>query len=235
MTLTKNYEAKYGLINCLQQGSLLMFKTKIRMNTKSFFRLSLSLVVLVMSISLSSVQSQTFSAMLVGGFNLSQVDGDKLGGFNKIGFNTGARVSAQLSERFHLSTEFLFSQQGASRVPTDDISSPYDKIRLNFVEVPVMINYSDWKILASAGVSYNRLINYEVISDNGEDITELEIYREDIPALVLGATYKFSEKMALNIRWSRYLRSLLPSDDDPNTEDVNFIGRTIGIRLYYYL
>lgn len=181
------------------------------------------------------LQAQTFSAMLVGGFNLSQIDGDKLGGFNKIGFNTGARVSARLNERWHLSTEFLYSQQGASAVSTDDISSQYDKIRLNFVEVPFMINYSDWKILASAGVSYNRLINYEVINDQGEDITELELYREDIPALVLGATYKFSEKMALNFRWSRYLRSLLPSDDDPNTEDVNFIGRNIGIRLYYYL
>lgn len=179
--------------------------------------------------------SQTFSAMLVGGFNLSQIDGDKLGGFNKIGFNTGARVSAQLSERWHLSTELLFSQQGASRVPTDDISSQYDKIRLNFVEVPIMINYSDWKILASAGISYNRLINYEVINDIGEDITELEVYNEDIPALVLGATYKFSEKWGLNFRWSRYLRTLLPPDPNPTVENVNFIGRTIGIRLYYYL
>ena len=180
-------------------------------------------------------QSQTFTAMLVGGFNLSQIDGDKLGGFNKIGFNAGGRVSARLNDRWHLSTEFLYSQQGASRVPTDDISSQYDKIRLNFVEVPIMINYSDWKILASAGLSYNRLINYEVINDIGEDITDIEVYNTDIPALLLGATYKFSEKLALNIRWSRYLRTLLPADDNPNTEDVNFIGRTIGIRLYYYL
>ena len=98
-----------------------------------------------------------------------------------------------------------------------------------------MINYSDWKILASAGISYNRLINYEVISFVGDDITDLENYNTDIPALLLGATYKFSEKLALNIRWSRYLRTLLPDDGDPNTEPVNFIGRTIGIRLYYYL
>ena len=181
------------------------------------------------------LSAQTFSAMLLGGFNLSQIDGDKLGGFNKIGFNTGARVSAKLTDRWSLSTEFLYSQQGASRVPTDDISSQYDKIRLNFVEVPLMINFSDWKILASAGVSYNRLINYEVINDVGSDITALEDYRTDIPAIVFGATYFFSEKLALNFRWSKYLSSLRPPDDNPDTEDVKFIGRNLGIRLYYIL
>ena len=212
-------------------GSILSAVTqKKRQNSPFIFGLLLTLL-----LAGSSLQAQTFSAMLVGGFNLSQIDGDKLGGFNKFGFNTGARVSAKLSERVHLSTEFLYSQQGASRVPTDDLSSQYDKIRLNFVEVPFMINYSDWKVLASAGVSYNRLINYEVINNIGEDITELEDYRTDIPALILGATYKFSEKWALNFRWSRYLQSLQPSDDDPNTEDVNFIGRTIAVRMYYYL
>lgn len=181
------------------------------------------------------LSAQTFSAMLVGGFNLSQIDGDKLGGFNKIGFNTGARVSAKLTDRWSLSTEFLYSQQGASRVPTDDISSQYDKIRLNFVEVPLMINFSDWKILASAGVSYSRLINYEVINDVGSDITELEDYRTDIPSIILGATYFFSEKVAFNFRWSKYLSSLKAPDDNPDTDDIKFIGRNLGIRLYYIL
>lgn len=205
------------------------------MNNRTYPQLILLLLVVWCWVLTPTVRAQTFSAMLVGGVNLSQIDGDKLGGFNKFGFNTGARVSARLNDRWHLSTEFLFSQQGANAVKTDDISSTYDRIQLNFVEVPFMINYSDWKILASAGVSYNRLINYEVINDQGEDITDIEMYREDIPALILGATYKFSEKMALNFRWSRYLRSLVPSDDNPNTEDISFIGRTIGIRLYYYL
>ena len=140
--------------------------------------------------------AQTFSAMLVGGFNLSQIDGDKLGGFNKIGFNTGARVSAKLSDRWSLSTEFLYSQQGAS---------------------------------------YNRLINYEVINDVGSDISELEDYRTDIPSIVLGATYIFSEKLALNFRWSKYLSSLKAPDKNPNTEDIKFIGRNLGVRLYYIL
>lgn len=205
------------------------------MSNNTYPRLTLILFAFWAWMIIPALHAQTFSAMLVAGVNLSQIDGDKLGGFNKFGFNTGARVSARLNDRWHLSTEFLYSQQGARAVRTDDISSIYDRIQLNFVEVPFMINYSDWKILASAGVSYNRLINIEVLDKDGADITDQEMYQEDMPALVLGATYKFSEKFGLNFRWSRYLTSLIPEDDNPNTEDLNFIGRTIGIRLYYYL
>ena len=53
--------------------------------------------------------AQTFKAMVVVGGNLSQIDGDKLGGFNKLGLNTGLRVSADLNDRWSLSTEFLYS------------------------------------------------------------------------------------------------------------------------------
>lgn len=196
--------------------------------------LRLLLFFLAFSLSTILLHAQTFSGMLVGGFNLSQIDGDRLGGFNKLGMNVGARVSARLTDRWHLSTELLYSQQGANRVLTDDISSIYDKIQLNFVEVPLMVNFSDWKILASAGVSYSRLINYEVIDDLGTDITELEVYREDLAGLVLGATYFFSEKWALNIRWSRHFTSL--KEKDPMAiEPQKFIGRNIGVRVYFIL
>jgi len=194
------------------------------------------LVALVLGLWLATpLVGQTFTGMLVGGMNLSQIGGDRLGGFNKLGLNVGARVSARLTDRWHLSTELLYSQQGASRVPTDDISSTYDKIRLNFVEVPVMINFSDWKVLASAGVSYGRLINYEVINDVGSDVTDLENFRTDIASLVLGGTYFFSEKWGLNINWSRYLTSLREKSTNPNVETVKFIGRNLGIRLYFIL
>jgi hypothetical protein len=199
-------------------------------------RFSLILLVLCFTIPGGStlLRAQTFSGMLVAGFNLSQIDGDRLGGFNKLGINTGARVSARLTDRWHLSTEFLYSQQGANRVITDDISSIYDRIQLNFVEVPFMVNFSDWKILASAGVSYNRLINYEVIDNLGTDITQLENYREDLAALVFGATYFFSEKWALNIRWSKHLTSM--KEKDPMAvEPQNFVGRSLGIRMYFIL
>ncbi|MEZ4984012.1 MAG: porin family protein [Saprospiraceae bacterium] len=179
-------------------------------------------------------QTQTFTGMLVGGFNMSQIDGDRLHGFNKLGLHAGVGVDTRLSERWSLGLELLFSQQGASMVPRDDISSTYDKIKLNFVEAPLMIHFRDWKMQASAGVSYGRLVNYEVINDVGSDVSDLENYRTDIPSILFGGTYFFHEKWGLNVRWSKYLVSL-KKDKDENSDPVNFHGRTIAVRMFYLL
>lgn len=174
------------------------------------------------------VQAQRFEGGLVAGFNLSQLDGDKLAGFNKIGVTAGAKVGTILSDRWQLSLELLFSQQGASRTRTDDPASIYDKIRLNFVEVPVMINFKEWKFHVSGGVSYNRLISSEVIDFTGIDITDQEVFNEDIFALVLGAIYYFNENTGFEIRWNRALNDLQAREGAGM-----FIGRTISCKVIY--
>ena len=176
------------------------------------------------------LSGQTFSAALVAGTNLSQIDGDKLVGFHRLGLNTGARVAARFTDRWSMSLEMLYSQQGANRVRNDDPSSIYDNIRLNFVEAPVMINFSDWKILASAGVSYARLIDFTAIDIGGEDISEMENYNPGIFSILLGGTFLLGEDWGLNIRWSKYLNNLWMGADDQR-----FIGRNVSVRLYYFL
>ena len=179
-----------------------------------------------------------FEAGVVAGFNLSQVNGDLLYGFNKIGLNVGGRVDAVLTERWRLSLEMLFTQQGASRNKLDNPASAFDKIRLNFVEAPVMIHFQDWKIQASAGLSYGRLINYEVISSTGEDATEQTPLRNDLFSVVLGGTFFFDEHVGLNILWSKWINNLRISNPDepiplPNQESGKFIGQNITIRGIY--
>jgi hypothetical protein len=172
--------------------------------------------------------AQRFKAGLAGGFNLSQLDGDKLIGFNQIGVNAGGRVAAVLSNRWELGVEMLYSQQGSSRVRTDDPSSIYDKIRLNFVEAPVTINFREWKFLLTAGFSYSRLINFKVVDYTGEDITDNQTYNPDIFSMIFGATYNFNEHFGIEVRWSRYLNDLQADESDNK-----LIGRTIGIRGVY--
>lgn len=174
-----------------------------------------------------AAQAQRFKGGLIGGINLAQLDGDKLTGFNKIGFNAGARVSAVLTERWQLSIEMLYAQQGSSRTKNDDFSSIYDKIHLNFVEVPVMINFLEWKFHVSAGFSYGRLMNFEVIDATGEDTSDLQNFNSDIFSGILGATYYFNDHVGLNIRWSKYFNDLAGKGDN------QLIGRVVGIRGVY--
>ncbi|MCB0557999.1 MAG: outer membrane beta-barrel protein [Lewinellaceae bacterium] len=179
-----------------------------------------------------------FEAGVVAGMNLSQIDGDDLTGFNKIGVNVGARVDAILTERWRLSLEMLFAQQGASRHKLDNPASAFDKIRLNLVEAPVMVHFQDWKIQASAGVSYARVINAEVIDYTGEDATESYPLQEDLFSIILGGTFFFQENLGINIQWSRWLNNLLVSDGNepsplPGQQSGRWIGRTVTIRGIY--
>ncbi|MBK7874113.1 MAG: PorT family protein [Saprospiraceae bacterium] len=176
----------------------------------------------------ANVQAQRFVGGAVAGFNLSQIDGDLLAGFNKIGVNAGGKVAAVLSDRWQLSLELLYSQQGASRSKSDDLSSSYDKIKLNFVEAPVMINFKEWKFHVSAGVSYARLIDFKVIDFTGLDVSDQQDFNENIFALHLGATYYFNEKVGFEVRWFRALSDLQAQEDSSA-----LLGRSISCRAIY--
>lgn len=174
------------------------------------------------------VQAQRFQAGLVAGLNLSQLDGDDLAGFHKPGLSAGGKVATILSDRWQLSLEMLFSQQGASRTRLDDPASAYDKIRLNFVEVPVLINYKEWKFHIGAGVSYARLIDYQVIDALGGDVSDLQQFNENIFSLVFSGIYYFSDKTGFEVRWFRALNDL------QQQEGANsLIGRSLSLKLVF--
>jgi hypothetical protein len=176
-----------------------------------------------------------FEGAAIAGFNLSQVDGDLLDGYNKPGVNVGARVDAILTDRWQVGLEFLFVQQGASRNNNDNLASRFDKIRLNMVEVPVLVHFRDWKMEVSAGGSYGRIINYEIIDVLGEDISEQVPLSADVFSVVLDGSFHFTDNWALNIRWSRWLNNI--REDEimvvQGGESGKFIGKNVTVRGIY--
>lgn len=172
--------------------------------------------------------AQRFQAGVVAGANLSQIDGDRLGGFNQPGLSAGGKVATILSERWQVSLELLYSQQGSRRSNNDDPFSAYEKIRLNFIEVPVLINFKEWKFHLSGGVAYNRLINFKVIDASGVDVTDAQDFNENIFALVLGGIYYFQDNMGVEVRW---MRSLTDLQAQKNRD--SFIGRSLSFKLVY--
>ena len=90
------------------------------------------------------LHAQNIRAGIIGGINITQVDGDEVYGFHKYGFSAGTAAIFPLSDRFSISIENIYNQKGSLQKPrsNDSINGAYHLI-LNYVDVPIMIHYED--------------------------------------------------------------------------------------------
>ena len=197
--------------------------------------------ILLFFIVFSTLQSQdrTFDAGLVLGFNMSQIDGDDMGGawvgYRQLGLSAGGRVQFNIAEKWVTGFEILFSQLGSDRGKFD--IGLYDNIRLNCVEVPVTITFLDWAdefdgqdfyhIGFNAGLTYARTINYKVIRVDGADITEETDFQPNMVMYHLGFTYYINPKFGVTALWTKGI-----NDFDRSNEF--FISRQITLKGMYY-
>ncbi len=172
---------------------------------------------------------QTFRASVLAGANLSQIDGDDLLGFYQPGVNAGLRVVALLGEKWRVGPEILYSQQGAKRNRNSANVSEFREIRLNTVELPLMVYYKDWRLTAEAGASYQRVIDYGVTDFRGEDVTTAYPFANDLVAIKFGVTLYITPNVGVNFRWSKHLTDLQLADDP------DLRGRTLSLRAVYTL
>lgn len=111
---------------------------------------------------LSQVQAQKIKGALIGGFNLSQVDGDEIYGYNKPGLNLGASAIFPFNNYLQLSIENIYNQKGSYQGPQyslDSLTGEY-RLKLDYLEVPVLLHYNDKdKLIFGLGVSWGRIVN----------------------------------------------------------------------------
>lgn len=215
----------------------------------------LIIIILTILVNLSFVQAQTFEAGAAVGFNMSQIDGDALFGFRRIGLAIGPTININLSEktilnideqttrrpkikdRTQVSFSLLFSQLGSARGKYDGLGD-FDNIRINYVEVPLIYRFKDWKgeydnksyyrLGFEAGFTYARIINFKAIGIGGDDITDLQNFNTNGLNINFGATYFVNPKLGVHAHFSKQLNDL-----DNNAAQM--VNRYINVMLYYYL
>jgi len=188
-------------------------------------------VALLASATLSGWAQETdrqrrFVAAPIAGFNMSQIDGDDLFGYRKIGLAAGARVSAILAPRWRLAMEIQFLQQGSRRGKNE--AAGLDRIQLNAVEVPFFVQFLEWKFQINAGVSYARVINYEITDVFGAEVTDDFEYASDLFFIAGGITFMFTDRFGADLRLSRALTNL-NAQEGAGT----LISRNITVRALY--
>lgn len=198
-------------------------------------------IVVVLLMSSWWVQAQNddegrFTATLAAGVAFTQIDGDEDAGFNKVSFNGGVRGGMRLGDAWELCTEILFSQKGSYVI---DFDKTY---HLDYVEVPLMFYYKDWKaqdaknrpyrrIMVGAGLYYARLINPRIrqygVTLNPGDAGYVNVLPNEI-GLALDANVFITRKIGVNLRWSRSITTIV---DQPIRQGIAYaINRTIVVR-----
>ena len=136
---------------------------------------------ILLLISSYNVYSQRVLGAIAAGMNLSQVDGDEIYGFNKVGFNIGpsAIIPFGKTKKFSVNFELLFSQKGSYEKigPSDTTGEPqpYYKLKLDYVEVPVFVRYTDRNLVSGGlGFSYGQLVGVKEIEHGTRTETNLQ-------------------------------------------------------------
>ena len=182
-----------------------------------------------------------FYAGFVLGSNFTQIDGDNFAGYHKVGLNVGGIGYAQLRKHLALSYEILYSQKGSksdiTRYATDSniVITKYD-IKLNYAEIPIMINYFDSrKSHFGIGLSYSQLVSSSesltTIPATNIDLTKYPFKKQNLDFLV-GAQLHLYKGFFLNFRFQYSItpvRSNVPPDFSRSQEYSNMFA----VRLMY--
>ncbi len=123
------------------------------------------LILFFVVVSTADLQAQIIKGEAILGFSLTQVEGDEVHGFKKPGLQIGAGALVPFAKKWDVGLEVLFNQKGAREgqqyLDTIDgkVFTGEYKLRLNYVEVPVMIHFTDKDFITiGAGFSWGRLV-----------------------------------------------------------------------------
>jgi hypothetical protein len=141
----------------------------------------LPLTILLLALS-PSLHAQRFKGAVMGGMNISQVDGDEVFGYKKVGGHFGLAAILPIKKNWDITLETVYNQKGAREKAQyqywiyDSTTMALDstlytgeyQLHLNYVEVPLMVHYTDKeRLTAGIGFSYGRLVNVKEVEHGG--------------------------------------------------------------------
>lgn len=185
------------------------------------------------------------------------MDGDRHQGYDKIGLTAGVTGVINIAERYNVSIDLGYSELGAK---ADDINGsqiseglhPFD-LRLNYAEVVLLNNLFlikkeiegksrrkryYYRLKASTGLSYNRLLSTEVeetiFSASGGGRAPIvfeetqELFNTSNLAFVIGGTYFLKKNIGLEFRYGLSVNNLY------NAERRRFLIYYVSLRGVYF-
>lgn len=168
-----------------------------------------SILVLFFSLQLTAQEKVLFHGGAYAGISTSQLSGDQLSGFHKVGIYAGAFVNVNFTPKSLLQLEISFIQKGSRSV--SKFSGLIYHVNLQYFEIPFLYKWQFSKRFSlETGPSIGYLIkNSNIERDaygNGSYVNNPSFNRIDLCALG-GFNVEIAKHFKVNIRYSQ---SVLP-------------------------
>lgn len=169
------------------------------------------------------LSAQDFKGGIIAGLSTSQISGDGLAGYHQFGACIGGMAGLQFAKNWSAQFEILFIQKGSHTLSSDTVSgggAHYYALRLNYIEVPILLNYHFKKFIFEAGPSIAVLIS-STEEDLFGTIEQAPPFKRTDLSLNFGMSYPIYKSLLLNLRFSN---SLLLVRDTPRLTSYYNIG-----------
>jgi hypothetical protein len=189
-----------------------------------------TLILLILSA--TSSFAQVFKPGLIAGITGAQIEGDGYGGYRKLGFIGGGFVGVELSEKVSTQFEIYFINKGSFDAAHPD-KGDYDQfsVHLNYIEIPLILNYKSTKIKFEAGFYLAKLVGTPKLSNEFGPVfvTQFPFKSFDFGGL-LGASYQLNELFSFNLRSKN---SIIPIRDFQNfDQNVGILNKLLNRGWY---
>lgn len=168
---------------------------------------------LVLSAQISFAQG--FGGGISAGISTSQIIGDGIHGFHKVGFYGGGFTDFRFTKKSALQFELNFIQKGSRQTPTAKNGNVKLLWNFNYVELPIVYR---WYGIKNMNIEIGPQLAY-MISNYREDPAG-EVINDPIPyrpldlSVTAGLSYYFlkSKKLEVNVRYATSILSVQSAD-----------------------
>ena len=191
--------------------------------------------ILIFSVIICGITSESIGQIIKGeailGLNMTQVEGDEVHGFKKPGLHIGAGALIPFKKKWDVSMEVTFNQKGAKQraqyidtLNSGEVLTGEYKLRLNYVEVPVLVHFTDKDFLTiGAGFSWGRLVGVqEWEHGNKVETTTLNsgTYNKNDFSYIIDVRVKILGPLKLGVRYQNSMAKIR------TREFEDFAGKT---------
>ena len=162
-----------------------------------------------------NTNAQSFGGGIIAGASTSQVAGDMLGGFNKIGLLAGAYTNLKIKENLKLQFEIVYIEKGSRNPNMREFNHPNKvkiEINLSYIEIPITVNLQQKENLGvELGIipAFNMNSSWNNAYEKNISVPNPQYKKYDL-GVCAGINYHITDNIILNTRISNSIIPIRP-------------------------